>query len=107
MFGTGLSSGQPESAESIRISLIIGPKNLVRATVRTGSCCRPFPWLLSVANLMGRVWEGATAPLPIEYDVSEANSFWGVRGGVLTPVLLQGSRVIHRRFLARADLKKI
>ncbi len=23
----------------------------------------------------GRVWEGATAPLPIERDVSEANSF--------------------------------
>ena len=25
----------------------------------------------------GRVWEGATAPLPIERDVSEANSFLG------------------------------
>jgi hypothetical protein len=24
---------------------------------------------------LGRVWEGATAPLPIENDVSEANSF--------------------------------
>ena len=67
------------------------------------SCCRPFPWLLSVANLMGRVWEGATAPLPIERVVSEANSFWGGPGGILTPVLLRRSRVIHRRFLARAD----
>jgi hypothetical protein len=33
----------------------------------------------------GRVWEGATAPLPIEHAVSEANSFLGGLGGVFAP----------------------
>jgi hypothetical protein len=31
---------------------------------------------------LGRVWEGATAPLPIERDVSEANSFLGGSRGL-------------------------
>ena len=35
---------------------------------------------------LGRVWEGATAPLPIEHDVSEANSFWGGRWPVARPI---------------------
>lgn len=39
------------------------------------------PVIASGSGPPGRVWEGATAPLPIERDVSEANSFlrgvWG------------------------------
>ena len=38
-----------------------------------------FPVVAVGGGFSGRVWEGATAPLPIERAVSEANSFWGVR----------------------------
>ena len=48
----------------------------------------------------GRVWEGATAPLPIERAVSEANSFLGGSGGAKNR---RRTKVIHRRFFARAD----
>jgi hypothetical protein len=62
---------------------------------------RAFPWRPSfgvslgyrhaflriavVSGWMGRVWEWATAPLPIEHDVSEANSFLGGSGGRFCP----------------------
>ena len=29
-------------------------------------CHQPFPWLLPFGCLQGRVWEGATAPLPMD-----------------------------------------
>ena len=34
-----------------------------------------FPVVASCSSLLGRVWEGATAPIPIKNWVSEANSF--------------------------------
>ena len=34
-----------------------------------------FPVAAPCSSLLGRVWEGATAPLPIKNWVSEANSF--------------------------------
>ncbi len=85
-------------------------------------CCERFPWLLPVVCLfletvfwgfgrlsplvllvavalgwMGRDWEGATAPLPIKSDVSEANSFSGGSGGSRT------GKVIHRSGFVRAS----
>ena len=45
----------------------------------------------------GWVWEGATAPLPIEHDVSEANSFSGGSGGE------PNGKVIHRAGVVRAS----
>ena len=29
-------------------------------------CRQPFPWSLPFGRLQGRVWEGATAPLPMD-----------------------------------------
>ena len=43
------------------------------------------PVVAGGGDLLGRVWEGATAPLPIEHDVSEANSFLGGSGGCFHP----------------------
>lgn len=50
---------------------------------------------------------GGLPPIGFKRSVSVANSFWGVRGVFLPPVLLRRSRVIHRRFFARAGYQQV
>ena len=46
----------------------------------------------------GRVWEGATVPLPIKNQVSEANAFSGGSGGSRTKKLSTGRALRARLF---------
>jgi hypothetical protein len=68
---------------------------------------RSVPVVAVGGEPLGRVWEGATAPLPIERGVSEANSELGGLGGRKTAAERKLSTGDFSRARIREGLKMI